>query len=372
MTDSGQDVLSLTVAVNLSRALLAAHTTEQVERLLAGHVVEILGARTAHFLRYVEHDDTLRLSVVVGEAGVPPDFQLSRGQGVSWQVAERRKLTFVPSTGIPEAAVREPPDTPDMSLLYAPMYAIGGALLGVLAVGRVSPEFDERDVRLMEAYANVGSVALQRAREAEQNAELREGAMLALGLALEARDYETQGHTARTVTLARQLGVALGLGQAQLDDLRQGAYLHDIGKLSVPDEVLLKPGRQSDDERRQMQAHVLTGEAIVRNIPSVTPGALSVIRSHHERWDGRGYPDGLQGEAIPRLARLFAVVDVFDALTHDRPYHRAVSATQALAHLRAEAGAHFDPQVVAAFAGLFDGSSAMVAQPAGRKANQGQ
>ncbi|MDL2345795.1 HD-GYP domain-containing protein [Deinococcus sp. MIMF12] len=152
---------------------------------------------------------------------------------------------------------------------------------------------------------------------------------------------------------AGRLGRALGLDEAAQGHLRQGAYLHDIGKLSVPDGVLLKPGPLTSEERAQMQRHVLTGEALVRRIPGMPREVLEVVRSHHERWDGAGYPDGLAGEAIPRLARIFWVIDVFDALTQQRPYRAPLSVPGALALIRAEAGRQFDAGVVAAFLTLF-------------------
>jgi PAS domain S-box-containing protein len=176
-----------------------------------------------------------------------------------------------------------------------------------------------------------------------------EGSMLGLGVALEARDLETGGHTERVVKLSARLGRDLGLNDAALSELRQGAYLHDLGKLSVPDAVLLKPGRLDPDERALMQTHATHGHAIARRIPTLTSGALDVIRHHHERWDGAGYPDGLAGEEIPLLARIFAVCDVYDALTSERPYKRAWSDEDAVAELTAQRGRHFDARVVDRF-----------------------
>ncbi|MBB5232712.1 HD domain-containing phosphohydrolase [Deinococcus budaensis] len=190
-------------------------------------------------------------------------------------------------------------------------------------------------------------------KRAEQQAlDAREAALRALGLTLEARDRETQGHTDRVTVRAARLGQALGLDAEALDTLRLGAYLHDLGKLVVPDRVLLKPGPLTPQERSEMQVHAAEGERLVRALGFVPPGALSLVRHHHERWDGAGYPDRLAGEAIPLLARLFAVIDVYDALVSERPYKRAWTREQALAELREQAGRQFDPQVVEAFLGL--------------------
>ncbi|MDL2345056.1 diguanylate cyclase [Deinococcus sp. MIMF12] len=202
--------------------------------------------------------------------------------------------------------------------------------------------------RLLEAVALRLSHTLERLVVLEEARSSLEGGMLGLGLALEARDLETAGHTGRVVALAERMGRELGLSGDQLSELRQGAYLHDIGKLAIPDAVLLKPGRLDPHEWALMQTHAEQGARIASGIPGLSPGALNVIRSHHERWDGQGYPEGLSGEQIPLLARIFAVCDVYDALTSERPYKRAWSPQAALAEIRAQRGRHFDPQVVQA------------------------
>ncbi|WP_407572805.1 HD domain-containing phosphohydrolase [Deinococcus altitudinis] len=176
-----------------------------------------------------------------------------------------------------------------------------------------------------------------------------EGGLLGLGAALEARDLETGGHTRRVVEHATKLGESLGLPAGQLEDLRQGAYLHDIGKLVIPDAILLKPGRLTPTEWEIMKSHASEGAKIARTIPTLTKGAISLIRYHHERWDGTGYPDALSGTTIPLPARIFAVCDVYDALTSDRPYKQAWPAAEAKLEIARQAGRQFDPEVVQAF-----------------------
>jgi PAS domain S-box-containing protein len=162
----------------------------------------------------------------------------------------------------------------------------------------------------------------QRLAESEAR-QAREAAVRALGLMLEARDHETKGHTDRVTALALQLGRAAGLHPAELDDLRLGSYLHDVGKIAVPDAVLLKPGALTPDERLEMQRHVTAGEQLAHSLGFVAAPVLELIRGHHERWDGRGYPVGQVGDAIPLLARIFALADVYDALVSARPYKQA-------------------------------------------------
>ncbi len=178
--------------------------------------------------------------------------------------------------------------------------------------------------------------------------DTREGALLTLGMSLELRDFETAGHTERVVSLALRIAQRLGIEEAALANLRVGAYLHDVGKLAIPDAILLKPGKLNADEWKVMQRHSTIGDELVARIPTVTPQARSVVRHHHERWDGTGYPDHLCGLDIPEGARIFSVADVYDALTSQRPYKAAWTHQQALTELRSQAGRQFDPEVVRA------------------------
>jgi HD-GYP domain-containing protein (c-di-GMP phosphodiesterase class II) len=170
-----------------------------------------------------------------------------------------------------------------------------------------------------------------------------------LSRALESRDLETAGHTERVVNLSLRLGRALGLHPATLNALRIGAYLHDIGKMAIPDTILLKPGAFTPEERFEMQRHSELGHRLAALIPGIPQAALAVVRHHHERWDGRGYPDKIQGEKIPLLARIFSVIDVYDALCHARSYKHAWNEPEALIEIKAQSGAQFDPTVVSAF-----------------------
>ena len=166
--------------------------------------------------------------------------------------------------------------------------------------------------------------------------------------AVEARDAYTHGHSARVADMSVRIGLRLGLRPAALRALAEGAYLHDVGKVGIPDHILNKPGALTDEERTWIQQHPIVGYDIVGRAPSLR-GALSVIRQHHERYDGHGYPDGLAGEQISLAARIVAVADVWDALTSDRAYRPAWSPQRALAHLEAGRGAHFDPRCLDAF-----------------------
>ncbi|HXG91198.1 MAG TPA: HD domain-containing phosphohydrolase [Blastocatellia bacterium] len=170
----------------------------------------------------------------------------------------------------------------------------------------------------------------------------------ALAGALEARDVETAGHSDRVVAYSLRLGREMGLSHNELIALEQGALLHDIGKIGVPDAILLKRGPLTAEEWEQMRMHINYGLRIINGIDFLQ-GAAPVVGQHHEKYDGSGYPHGLRGELIHINARIFAIADAFDAITSDRPYRRAASYEQARAEIIAHSGRHFDPKVVQAF-----------------------
>jgi putative nucleotidyltransferase with HDIG domain len=166
--------------------------------------------------------------------------------------------------------------------------------------------------------------------------------------ALDLRDKETEGHTQRVTEMTLKLARLFGLSEADLVQVRWGALLHDIGKMGVPDGILLKPGPLTDEEWVAMKKHPVFAYEMLSPIHYLRL-ALDIPYCHHEKWDGTGYPRGLKGEQIPLTARIFAVVDVWDALTSDRPYRQAWSEEKAREHIQAGAGTHFDPQVVNTF-----------------------
>lgn len=169
--------------------------------------------------------------------------------------------------------------------------------------------------------------------------------------ALDLRDRETEGHTLRVTELTLRIASLMGFTQEQLIHVRRGALLHDIGKMGVPDSILLKPGKLSNEEWNIMRRHPQYAYDLLSPIPYLRP-ALDIPYCHHEKWDGTGYPRGLKGEQIPFAARLFAAVDIWDALTSDRPYRAAWSREMAREHIKSLAGTHLDPRVVDLFLGI--------------------
>lgn len=186
------------------------------------------------------------------------------------------------------------------------------------------------------------------ARVLEQVHTVERDAIIMLAQAAEAKDDDTGEHVQRLGRISRRICIALGLEDCLVEEIGFFSMVHDVGKIHVPDHILKKPGPLTDDEWAVMRQHTIYGERILVDRP-VYRIARQITRSHHERWDGRGYPDGLKGDAIPLPARIVAVADVFDALTHERPYKAAWPVAQALDEIRAQSGAAFDPRVVAAF-----------------------
>ncbi len=218
----------------------------------------------------------------------------------------------------------------------------------VRALEAGADDFLTKPVERVELVARVRSAL--RLKAVYNTLDSAEQVIFALAAAVEAKDPLTEKHTQRVAESARHLGARWGLPEVALDALYKGGIIHDIGKIGVPDAILLKPGRLDADETARMQAHPVIGENIIRPLHSLST-LLPIIRHHHERFDGRGYPDGLRAREIPRLAGIVSVCDAFDALVNDRPYRARLPIDHALAVLIDGAGHQWDPEVVDLFVG---------------------
>ena len=199
----------------------------------------------------------------------------------------------------------------------------------------------------LELSARVKSLIRQ--KRLNEDLDHAEKVLFSIARTIESRDPNTGDHCERLVTRGKEFGEFLGLSRAEVRDLMWGGYLHDIGKVGIPDAVLLKSGKFTPDEWAIMQQHVLIGEKICQPLRTMR-GVIPIIRHHHERWDGSGYPDGLVGEQIPRLAQIFQLIDIYDALTSERPYKQAFTTIEALAILDKETDKGWrNPNLVAQF-----------------------
>jgi len=213
--------------------------------------------------------------------------------------------------------------------------------------------FTQQDLRLLEALANQSAVALQNAQLFLDLQESFLATVKALAQAVDAKDSYTAGHSSRVTLYSVVVGEEMGLAEADLRQLRMAGLLHDVGKIGIRDSVLSKPGKLDDEEFAVMKSHPAVGESILKQVPQLA-GVLPGVVSHHERFDGKGYPRGLKGEEIPLLGRVIGVADAFDAMTSDRVYRPRLSDEVALGELRKHSGTQFDSRVVKAFLAAYE------------------
>jgi GAF domain-containing protein len=357
---------TLTSLLEVSKALASSLELDVVLQTAIESAVTALGLETGAI--YLLEGDELRLGATTPP--LPPDFpeglrraSMSDHPHLHASIRDGRPLfladALVAPLTEPERAVVEARHL--RSLLFVPLLLQGSAL-GALIVGSQNDlrplEEGQVDLCLMLA-AEIALAAtnaklfasVERARN--ELTAAYDATLLGWSLALEMRDEETNGHTERVTRATVELAAAMGVPLEDLPHIRRGALLHDIGKMVVPDRILHKAGPLTAEEWEIMRRHPEHARAFLDQIDYLAP-ALEIPYCHHERWDGTGYPRGLRGEEIPLPARIFAVVDVYDALTSDRPYRPARSREEAIAYIREESGRHFDPAVVRAFLGSLE------------------
>ncbi|HEY7678078.1 MAG TPA: CHASE2 domain-containing protein [Candidatus Methylomirabilis sp.] len=254
-----------------------------------------------------------------------------------------------------EAAGPGAPPVPAVGSAFVPLL-VGGRAIGVLHAHRTSAPFEPDDLRVIAALAQQLALTVQNLDLMQDLRELHLGTMAALADAVEARDAYTGGHCKRVSDYAVRLARAAGLADADVEEIRFGGLIHDIGKIGISDGILGKVTKLTEEEWRHMQSHTLIGERIVAQLP-VSQIVRDIIAYHHERYNGTGYPEGLRGEAIPMPARIVAVADVFEAISSGRVYRAPRSAHEALAELRRAGGGQLDPHLVEIFLGVAENGS---------------
>ncbi|MBB5233989.1 HD-GYP domain-containing protein [Deinococcus budaensis] len=349
-TSAAQSVLTLT-RVALASPDLAAGITPTLEHLVG----QTAAVGSAYFQAGGDEVLAYQVRAAWGDLPQTPGMQAIAAHGLPAETPLMRALErsaaplfFDDTRAHPETAGF--PDLGVVSLAAAPVRSAGGDLLGAFLMHTFEAHVWQAEEAALFSMVSGTIAALAGRLAAEEEAlQAREAALRALGLALEARDGETQGHTDRVTRLAMRLADELDFPPARKQALRWGAYLHDIGKIAIPDAVLLKPGKLSAEEWDTMRAHVQEGRRFAGALRFLPPAALRVIEDHHERWNGAGYPAAKSGDEISLEGRLFALCDVYDALTSPRPYKAAWTPQAARAELRAQAGQHFDPELVERF-----------------------
>ncbi|MBI3160752.1 MAG: GAF domain-containing protein [Chloroflexi bacterium] len=338
------------VTLTISRALEQQTLFEQIGRLAC----ELVGG------------DTASIGIINPETGEPvagyyynkPDEVdpaiLPRGQGLMWDIMETGESLLVVDYRAHPKAMPTWVQAGVRGFIGVPIQTPEG-VIGVLGIFSRDPArvFNERDLALVESIGRQAGVAVQNTRLYEELEDAYVQTVVALANAMDVRDSYTGNHSERMAVWVEEIGRALALPARDLESLRWAALLHDIGKIGVPDEVLLKPAALSDEEYRVIRRHPELGASIVAPVKKLTHVA-PIIRSHQEWYDGSGYPDGLKGEDIPLGARVLAVVDAYSAITDNRVYRAARSPQTAIDELRAYSGTQFDPQVVSVFLKLLE------------------
>jgi len=304
------------------------------------------------------------LEYAAGRGFLTPALQHTRlppGKGFAGRAALERTVVTIPNVAeAPGEFTRAPLFGAEGFVAYAAAPLVArGQVKGVLEIFRRSPMMlDTEWLNFLEALAGQAAIAIDNAALIDdlQRANVHltlayDSTLEGWSRALDLRDEETEGHTRRVTEMTLRLARAMGISDKDLVHIRRGALLHDIGKMGIPDSILRKPGPLTEDEWVIMRRHPVYAHEMLSPIAYLHP-ALDIPYGHHERWDGSGYPRGLKGEHIPLASRVFAVVDVYDALSSDRPYRAAWPREKVLAYLREHAGRLFDPVVVKEFLAL--------------------
>jgi len=340
-TIMGSFNLDVSLNIILEQVLAQLEVDAALVLLYQANLQTLQFAQARGFLTDALQNTNLRLGVgSAGKIGLDREIvfipDLNQADSKIYQSAQFNKEGFVAYYGVPLTAK--------------------GNLVGVLEIFHRSPLGHEDGwVNFLEMLAGQIAIAIDNStlftNLQSSNVNLKQAYDATIegwARALELKDIETEGHSRRVVKLTMDLARMMGISGEKLIHIRRGALLHDIGKMGIPDAILQKPGKLSDEEWQVMHQHPVYTLDWLYPIEYLRP-ALEIPYSHHERWDGTGYPQGIKGELIPLAARIFAVVDVWDALISDRPYRKAWSKDKALAHIKEESGKHFDPQVVEVF-----------------------
>lgn len=339
----------------VSATLRGTQTRAEMLPVIVEQFTSLTGAEGCALLLRDPSSGEAVVEATRGQTAIETGSRIPPGKGIAGHVIE---------TGRPYVT-NEFPDNPlsyyrERSTLKAVIgmpLTIPGGTIGALQIFGSTP-FPDSLMPVLASVANMAANAIHRVSLYEESqllarelSQAYEETLTGWARALELRDEPTQDHTRRVVELTLRLVRELSVPEADLEHIRRGAILHDIGKMGIPDIILRKPSRLTSREKNIMRRHPQYAYDMLSTIPFLQ-NALDIPYCHHERWDGKGYPRGLKGEQIPLAARIFAVVDVWDALRFDRPYRKAWSKAKTLKYIRDQSGKHFDPQVVEKFLAL--------------------
>jgi len=293
----------------------------------------------------------------LGEKGeMVKRFQLKMGEGIAGWVAMHGKPLLVPHAKEDQRFFKEVDEATDFTtrnIICVPL-KVKNTIIGVIqGINKRTGEFTHDDLDLFQSLADQIAIALDNARLYEELNEMARQLVDGLSEAIEKRDSYAGGHPQRVLHICMAIAKYLPLSPEDKRQLSLAAILHDIGKVGIADQILTKDGRLTVEELEIIREHPRIGATIVGNIKQLRP-IIPGIQYHHEHYDGSGYPEGLQGEEIPLIARIIAVADTYDAIIHERSYHRGVSKGEAVAEITENTGTQFDPKIVTVFAQALD------------------
>jgi len=360
-----QQVSQLEALRKIDLAITASLDPRVTFDVLLSQVTEQLGIDAADILVFDRASQTLNLAAGRGfRTDALKHTHLRIGEGNAGKAALDRQIVIIPNLQEEQNELSRAPllDQEGFVAYFAVPLLAKGTIQGVIEIFHRQPIVPSAEwLGFLEALAGQAAIAIDNAMLFDQLSQSNTDLLRAYdstiegwARALELRDMETEGHSQRVTEMTLHLARRLGIDGPELVQIRRGALLHDIGKMGIPDTILHKPGVLSKDEWEIMRKHPVYAYEMLSSVEYLRP-ALDIPYCHHEKWDGTGYPQGLKGEYIPLPARIFAVVDVWDALRSDRPYRAAWSDEKALAYIREQAGTHFDPKVVDVFLDLLAG-----------------
>ncbi len=346
----GKQFKTLTTIAEIDRAILSAFKTEDIVATLLNRIRDVFPCDITAVILLDKHNPQ-RGMIYAGN-----NRSEKRKKGETLRLAKKdiqelyahRESRYLEVENSPKSYLAPLTRNGIISFHIFPIF-LNGTLAGIISFGSAKkPKCEEEDLAQARQLADQVAVALSNARLIEDLSDFNWGTLKALARTIDAKSPWTAGHSERVTKYGMEIGKEMGFPEKEMDILRRGGLLHDIGKLGIPNKILDKPGKLTEKDRQVLQKHPRLGARILEPISAYTDIMLIVLQ-HHENYDGTGYPDGLAGEEISIYSRIFAVADRYEALTSDRPYRKAIHPDEAVKKIQANSGREFDPSVAKAF-----------------------
>lgn len=335
----------------IDKAITSAIDLETVLQQIVQMSIGLLDAKISSIMLLDEESQELVIAAAHGlSEGYIKKGHIQVGESIAGKVIEEgRPIAVDDIQEDPRHAYPDHARTEGLRSLLSVPLNLKDRVIGVLNIYTEEPhEFNPHEVNLFTSLASQAAIAIENARLFESLEEIYIEVITAMASAIDARDAYTHGHSHRVTEYAVAIAEGMRLSPAEVDIIRNASILHDVGKIGIKEDILKKPGRLTEEERREMEYHPFIGTKILQSVKLLEP-VMPLVYHHHERYDGTGYPDGLRGEDIPQGARIISLADAFESMTSDRPYRKSLPLEKAMAELRYGSGRQFDPRVVEVF-----------------------